>query len=103
MPASTRRRFLRAAGSSLASLGLIGCTPDSEAEAAERLSALRRRLGLAPPPAIGGYVGQSVERGHRLRSAAGDHLYTHSSAERDYAVSIGYSLVGTLGYVFLEP
>lgn len=39
----------------------------------------------------------------RLRSATGDHFYTHSAAERDYAVSIGYGLVGTLGYVFLEP
>ncbi len=40
---------------------------------------------------------------YRLRNGAGDHFYTHSAPERDYAVSIGYTLVGTIGYVFLSP
>jgi hypothetical protein len=40
---------------------------------------------------------------HRLRNAAGDHFYTVSDAERDSAISIGYTYVGIAAYVWLAP
>lgn len=92
MSASTRRRFLRAAGSGLASLGLFGCDASGEAPSAERLEALRRRLGLAAPPATGGYVGQSVERGHRLRLASGE-LKPDAVRRTDIAI-VGSGIAG---------
>jgi hypothetical protein len=36
----------------------------------------------------------------RLYHSGGDHLYTVSEAERDSAVRSGYSLEGTVGYVW---
>ena len=40
---------------------------------------------------------------HRLRHASGDHFYTVSDAERDYAVTLGYAYVGIAAYVWLAP
>ncbi|WP_428384611.1 NAD(P)-binding protein [Nevskia ramosa] len=86
--ASTRRRFLRTAGSGLASLGLAGCAPESEAHSAELLEALRQRLGLTPAAATGGYVGQAFERGHRLRTGNKD-------LKPDETRSIGIAIIGS--------
>ena len=36
-----------------------------------------------------------------LRNAAGDHFYTHSAPERDYATSIGYEALGIAAHVWL--
>jgi len=88
MPSSTRRRFLRAAGSGLATLGLLGCAPSGDAQPAELLAALRRRLGRAATPAMGGYVGQSVERGHRLRNA-------HGELKPDDSRQVGVAIIGS--------
>lgn len=40
---------------------------------------------------------------YRLRHANGDHFYTISDAERDHAVSLGYTLVGRIGWVLTSP
>ena len=40
---------------------------------------------------------------YRLRHANGDHFYTVSAPERDSAIGLGYTLVGTIGYVFRAP
>ena len=86
--ASTRRRFLRAAGSGLASIGLSGCAPAADAQSPELLEAIRRRLGLAPAAATGGYVGQAFERGHLLRTRSAD-------VPPDETRSIGIAIVGS--------
>lgn len=51
-----------------------------------------------------GFVARDARCGatplHRLRHASGDHFYTHSDAERDSAISIGYTYVGIAAYVW---
>ncbi len=55
-----------------------------------------------------GFVAMAPQCGstplHRLHHAgSNDHFYTHSDAERDSAIGLGYTYRGVVGHVWLSP